>query len=513
MRMTNMHHFTEHHRFCVYRDFALSGMDYRMLTNIYQPMIGAFAVGVYTTLYQQLAGEKAGFSELEQQRRLFLSLELEPGERGRKFFVEQTSKLEAVGLLQTSRRFMQESEDYIYEYQLAQPLSPNEFFKNQHLTLLLRDKVGKYMVLSLRDHLIAEEPEELAASQAEQLSVPFYDLFRLNTQVIDYELEQALYQTAPARQTKAALDVTSKGFDYSEIIMRFPRGSRNRVCVEALKFRTDQLAAVNIVAKKYHLSLQETCRLLDEDGVFDEEGELQIDLMQYKANLFFRQDKRRDEQAERYVRKMEAIDGGRSSAMASSTEGEPSSETNPDEAERTVEMAFYLEVPTIFQGQCNVHQYNMLLRNEPYTLVLKRYFAQGSVPDGVLDIFEKIDLNYKLHEEVINVLIHFIHADRRSWAKSSIEAVASDMLGKQIVSYEQAVDYIREKMRFREQAAARAAQEKDRRPGYSQRGTRGGGKQKPQIPMVANEPNDTPVTQEELEEIRRKAQRLERNRS
>lgn len=509
MRMTNMHHFTEHHRFCVYRDFALSGMDYRMLTNIYQPMIGAFAVGVYTTLYQQLASEKSGYSELEQQRRLFLSLELEPGERGRKFFVEQTSKLEAVGLLQTARRFTPEGEDYIYEYQLAQPLSPNEFFKNQHLTLLLRDKVGKYMVLSLRDQLIAEEPGELIAAQSEQLSVPFYDIFRLNTQVIDYELEQALYQSAPARQA-AALDVTSKGFEYSEIIMRFPRGSRNRVCVEALKYRTDQLAAVNIVAKKYNLSLQETCRLLDEDGVFDEEGELQIDLMQYRANLFFRQDKRRDEQTERFVRKFAADE---SELTDAASEGKPADGHETEEAGKSVEMAFYLEVPVIFQALFNVHQYNMLLRNEPYTVVLKRYFAQGTVPDGVLDIFEKIDLNYRLNEEVINVLIHFIHADRRSWAKSSIEAVASDMLGKQIVSYEQAVEYIRERMRFREQAAARAAQEKDRRGSYSQRSPRGGAKQKPQIPMVANEPNDSPVSPEELEEMRRKAQRLDRNRT
>lgn len=250
--------------------------------------------------------------------------------------------------------------------------------------------------------------------------------------------------------------------------------------------------------------------MLDEDGVFDEEGELQIDLMQYRANLFFRQDKRRDEQTERFVRKFAADESERADAAS---EGKPAAGQETEEGGKSVEMAFYLEVPVIFQALFNVHQYNMLLRNEPYTVVLKRYFAQGTVPDGVLDIFEKIDLNYRLNEEVINVLIHFIHADRRSWAKSSIEAVASDMLGKQIVSYEQAVEYIRERMRFREQAAARAAQEKDRRGSYSQRSPRGGAKQKPQIPMVANEPNDSPVSPEELEEMRRKAQRLDRNRT
>ena len=124
MRMTNMLHFTENHRFCVYRDFALSSLDYKMLSKVYQPMIGALAVGVFSTLYQQLTGDVVGFSALEQQRTLFLSLDLEPGERGRKIFVEQTSKLEAVGLLQTTRRFLPDTEDYIYEYQLYEPLAP-----------------------------------------------------------------------------------------------------------------------------------------------------------------------------------------------------------------------------------------------------------------------------------------------------------------------------------------------------------------------------------------------------
>ncbi|MDB5052635.1 MAG: replication initiation and rane attachment protein DnaB/DnaD family [Bacilli bacterium] len=493
MRITNLHHFTENHRFCIYRDFSLSGLDYRMLSSIYQPMIGAFAISLYMTLYQQLSSEKVGFSPLEQQRKLFFSLELEHGERGRKFFVEQSSKLEAVGLLQTTRRFIESNDDYIYEYQLTQPLAPQEFFKNQHLILLLRDKVGKHMVLFLHEDLVAEEPDEIKQTNSENLSVPFYELFKLNTQVIDYELEQALYQTAASRQSDGKLDVTTKGFAYEDIIMRFPRESRNRAFVENIRFRPDQLAAVNIVAKKYHLTLQETCRLLDEDTVFDDEGNLLVDLLQYKANLFYRQVKKREESQDRHVQKMD--EQGRT-------------EEDEMQEEKSVEMAFYLDVPTVFQGQCDVHQYNMLLRNEPYTLVLKRFFSQGSVPDGVLDIFEKIDLNYKLHEEVINVLIHFIHADRRSWAKSSIEAVASDLLGKQIITYEQAVGYVRDKAKYREQAAARSTTGADR-GAYSKTRNANAGKQKPKISIIADGPVSKPLSNEQIEAIRQRARKLD----
>jgi replication initiation and membrane attachment protein len=494
MRITNLHHFTENHRFCIYRDFSLSGLNYRMLTNIYQPMIGAFAVALYTTLYQQLPSEMTGFSALEQQRKLFFSLELEHGERGRKFLVEQSSKLEAVGLLQTTRRFIEANDDYIYEYQLSQPLGPQEFFKNQHLTLLLRDKVGKHMVLFLREELISEEPGEIQQTNSENLSVPFYELFKLNTQVIDYELEQALYQTASSRQSEIKLDVTTKGFAYEDIIMRFPRESRNREYVENIRFRPDQLAGVNIVAKKYGLSLQDICRLLDEDTVFDDEGSLQIDLLQYKANLIFRQVKTREEKVERHLHK--------------SDEGDRSQDADMQE-EKSVEMAFYLDAPQIFQGQCDVHQYNMILRNEPYTLVLKRFFPQGSVPDGVLDIFQKIDLNYKLNEEVINVLIHFIHSDRRSWAKSSIEAVASDLLGKRIDTYEQAVEYVRDKAKYKEQAARNAAGAGNERSTSYNKSRNNATKQKPRIPIIADVPKAAPLTDEKREAMQRMARLLD----
>ncbi len=128
MHMKSLLHFTENHRFCVYRDFCLSSLDSRMLSSVYQPMVGAFAISLYHLLFQQIPIEKLGYSPLEQQRRLFLTLGLEPSEKGRRYLIEQASLLEAVGLLQTCRIYMPEQEDYVYEYELQQPLSLTEFF-------------------------------------------------------------------------------------------------------------------------------------------------------------------------------------------------------------------------------------------------------------------------------------------------------------------------------------------------------------------------------------------------
>lgn len=486
-----MLHFSEYHRFVVVRDFALSSLDYKMLSSVYQPMIGAYAISIYQTLFAQLPADKAGHSPIEQQRKLFLALELENGERGRKYFIEQTSKLEAVGLLKTSRRFAAASEDYIYEYMLFAPLPPGEFFKNQHLTLLLRDKVGKHMVFALRDELVAAASDELTEANSENLSVPFYELFRLNTQVVDFELEQAFFESAAAAPSETKPEMSFKGFQYAEIIMHFPRGSMNREYVEQLKYEPEQMAQINFVAKKYGLYLTDVCRLLDEEGIFDEEGHLVLDSLQHKANLVFRQDKKRSEERMR---------------IAGSGERDRKKEAEP---EKTVEMEYFLEVPDIFQGECNQHQYNFILRNEPYTYLLEKIFSKGSIPNGLLDTLSIVDMNYGLKEEVINVLIHFFYVNKRSWAKSSIEYSVTDMLAKQVGSFEQAVQYIRDQMKYQERKTAAKAVPASGGSTGGYRGARaGGGRQKPVLPVVENTPGKV-LSETEREELRRKARMLD----
>ncbi|AEI42286.1 helicase DnaB [Paenibacillus mucilaginosus] len=498
MRITNGLHFSEYHRFCVLRDFSLSPLDYKVLATMYQPMIGAYAVAVYQTLFQQLPADKVGCSPMEQQRKLFMALELESGERGRQQFIEMTSKLEAVGLLKTCRRFAAASEDYVYEYTLFPPLPPGEFFRNQHLTLLLRDKVGKYTVFALRDDLLMPAAEDLKDANTENLSVPFYDLFRLNTQVIDYELEQAFFEASAAGAKESKPELAPKGFQYAEIIMHFPSYSANREYVEQLKYEPEQMATLNFVAKKYNLYLTDLCRLLDEDGVFDERGQINLDLLQAKANQTFLADRKRSDERKLVLAKMEGTKP-KSDQAAGEADGEAS-------GDKVVEMEFYLEVPDKFVGECNQHQYNYILRNEPYTFLLDMIFSNGSVPTKLLEIIAEIVLVNGLPEPVINVLIHYIYVNKRSWSKSSIVVTATDMLGKQVTTFEGAVQYIREQEKFQQQQKARGAAAAG---GASARGGRG--RQKPVIPIV-KETAPKKLSAAEQEELRRMAEQLDRQR-
>ena len=95
----------------------------------------------------------------------------------------------------------------------------------------------------------------------------------------------------------------------------------------------------------------------------------------------------------------------------------------------------------------------MMLRNEPYTRLLQTFFP-GAVPDNLVDIFEKIDLSYKLPGEVINVLIHYlmqllVSGGEQRINRNFVEAIASNMLLKQVNSYEKAVQYIRDQAKVK----------------------------------------------------------------
>ena len=494
MRMTNFLHFTENHRYCVYRDFCLSGLDDKMLSSIYQPMVGAFAVSLYRLLVQHVPSDKVGYSAIEQQRRLFLTLGIEPSEKGRRYLIDQTSKLEAVGLLQTSRMYVHDTDDYVYEYEVQAPLSPTDFFNTQHLTLLLRDKVGKFAVLALREELWSKEPQEWTgiSLNKENISVPFYDIFQLNTHVIDYELEQALTEVETARKQPVPVVPQGEGLNYADIILRFPRESKNRVFVERLRYDHEQMGVISYVARKYELSVQDLCRLLDEDDIFSPHGDIMLDDLQHKASLHFRQGM--------VLQEKRRVTEGKVIALHQELNGnaeEPAEEV-------AVQEEFYLEVPLQFQTKCDIHQYNMMLRNEPYTKLLQTFFP-GSVPVQFMDMFEKIDLSYKLPGEVINVLIHYLMSLIASGGEQRInrnfvEAIASNMLLKQVNSYEKAVQYIRDQAKLKGKQAAASSRTRT----YAK-----GAKAKPEIPVASGTAKGEAVSEEDFEQMMKLAAELQ----
>lgn len=511
MRVSNRLEFTENHRYVAYRDFALSGLDRRILSHLYQPMVGAFAVGLYLQLYQHLSDDRIGYTAPESQRKLFLGLDLEMNPAGRQELIGHFSKLEAVGLVQTFRQYDPAAEETLYEYVLLRPLPPGEFFSNLHLTLLLRDKIGKLALLELKDELLPLQPVGLARfMNREEVTVPFYELFRLSPGPLDSELEAAFSESAPATERSGGGPKPPDRIRHSEMLLRFPRGAVNRPHVEKLHLQPDGLAQINYLSYKYDLQVGEICRLLDEDGIFAPDGTLRWDELQLRANLVYRQDRKRDEERERY---MARLDAGEEPAAR---DEEAEAEAEADEAHASA--GLLLEVPERFIDKVPAAEYNRMLRREPYTRMLARYFP-GAVPDAFVRIFERIDLNYKLPEPVINVLIHYVlgmnHAQRLT--KSFIDSIASNMLAKGIDTFAKAIRYVREQQKLNETLERRRRGEDDAgggaSAGSSGRGRKSGGtgSRKPAMPVVGSAGPAQEVSAEEREKMRELARKLKNN--
>ncbi|SDT20759.1 replicative DNA helicase loader DnaB [Paenibacillaceae bacterium GAS479] len=505
MRIGSKLNFTEHHRFCVYRNFSLSPLDQRMLTLIYQPMSGASASSLYQLLYYQVAEGFSGYSPLDTQRRLFLGLGLDLSETGRTELVRCTSVLEALGLLTTCRLYLPGQEEVAYEYELHAPQSPAEFFRNQHLSMLLRDKVGKYGVVALQDSLFQREPDELAQHelQRENITMPFYELFRLSA-AVDAELEQALEETAPVRKTPAPAQQPSAGIEYGDILYRFPRGSLNRPYVERLRGDKDALAQLNYIAYKYEIGAADLCRLLDEDYAFDSSGSLLTDELQLKAAQLYRLDRKRE---------------GERRASSAALQQE---ESEQDVPEQGVQAEHYLPVPAQLTGRCDIQQYNMLMRNEPHTRFLRRFFP-GAVPDWIERQFERIDIHYRLPAPVINVLVHYVFGMKGTSrvTKTFIEAVASNMLVQQVDEFEKAVLYVRSQQELErgKEAQSEGGARTGGRTAAAAGGARSGGgyrrgaagiPRKPVLPVAGEDASsDQDISDEELEEMRKLARKLD----
>ncbi|MEX2416083.1 MAG: helicase DnaB [Paenibacillaceae bacterium] len=486
MRMTNLLHFTENHRFIIHRDFSLSPLDLRMISIIYQPMVGAYATSLYLLLNHQLPAERIGYTSADQLRKLFLALGIEPNERGRKLLVEQCSKLEAVGLLHTFRTELSQTEEYIYEFRLSEPLKPTEFFQTQHLLLLLRDKIGKYPVMALRSDLEGTLQPDVDDPYGirEELSMPFYEIFLLDSQTVDLEFEQASSTTKMNEQMPVNEHKEDERLQYGHIIRRFPKNSANRPHVEKLKDHQDDLVLINYLAEKYRLTLKEMCQLLDEEGVFTAKGKLLGDQLEHKANETFLQSRKREEHVEW---------SSLGQADASRIQTAATQDTNA-----AVELTMSLKVPDWLVEQYDSSAYNKMLSTEPHTQVL-RVLVAPNISRPTLNLFSKLNLYYRLPDAVLNVLVHHMRTTKLPWKENYIEKMAASLQGEQILTFAQAVEYFHKESEARSGVVKSPGSNNKKKMGFKEKTS-----QKPKIPIFRATEQDEPLSAEAKEEIKQK---------
>ncbi|MYL34160.1 hypothetical protein GLW05_11175 [Pontibacillus yanchengensis] len=135
------------------------------LTHLYQPLIGLAAISLYQTLLSEYEVQKQDDHPRTHHLLMnYLHLPLDQ-------IYEARKRLEAIGLI---RSFLSEGEQQnVYTYVLLRPFTPNEFFEDDMLSLLLYHHIGQEKFQRLQHSLyskpIVEEHSTEVTSSFEEI--------------------------------------------------------------------------------------------------------------------------------------------------------------------------------------------------------------------------------------------------------------------------------------------------------------------------------------------------------
>lgn len=193
----------------------LHDYDRKILTFLYQPLIGAGCLSLYITLWTELE-ENRLWSEYHTHHSLmnFMDMNL-------KEIYEFRLKLEGIGLLKTFVKKDEERRTFIYEIQ--PPLTPEQFLSDGLLNIYLYRKIGKTQFARIKRFFTESTIKDPAFNQ---ITKTFQDVFssgHMNLYPIDDETKQ------------------NTSIEDSEYFIG--RGSANEVKVKLESFNFDLLLA------------------------------------------------------------------------------------------------------------------------------------------------------------------------------------------------------------------------------------------------------------------------------
>jgi len=151
----------------------LSFAEMGFVTQLYLPIIGVESFSLYQLLVHEVQ-EANGAAVESTHRSLMLMTDLSLDR-----LLAARERLEALGLLAVRRRENQQR-DYFYEYLVKPPLTPNEFFADYVLSVMLLNKIENVRFRQLRQRYA--DPLGAALEQeypvAETVTKDFYEVFQ-----------------------------------------------------------------------------------------------------------------------------------------------------------------------------------------------------------------------------------------------------------------------------------------------------------------------------------------------
>ncbi|WP_456278046.1 replication initiation and membrane attachment family protein [Bacillus sp. AK128] len=379
-------------QYLVKTDTALHEFDRRVLTLLYQPLIGPYSFSLYMLLWGELEAYKYWGSP-STHKQLMESLRINLDE-----ILMARKKLEGIGLLKTYVQETPEIKNFIYD--LRSPLSPDMFFGSDFpYGILLKREVGEHRYNKLKSLFMTKD---VNVSEFKEISQAFSDVYHTNEQDTEQPLEQL--ESFVNREADGDIRIGNINFDVELFIYGLSENFVPRSLIT-----DDVLKRVKLLAYVYGLSPIDMQKVVM-DATFGDEDELDLDLLSEKAKIFYE-----IENFGRMPKLSEKIQPLKHQVMR------------------------YLEPRT--EEEKRIRHFETTSPKD-YLIEL----AGGALPTSSdLSIVESIMVNQQIEPGVVNVLLDYVvNKKKMNLNKKYMENTASNWARQKIKTVKEALDQITE---------------------------------------------------------------------
>ena len=222
--------------------------DRRLLTMLYQPIIGYMAVSLYFTLVDDLENNSTSSDLTHHHLMSIMQLRLED-------ILTAREKLEAVGLLKT---YLKKGSVNNYVYLIYSPISANEFFNHPILNIVLYNNIGK-KEYDKRQELF--KVPKIRLTEYLDISHKFNEVFK-SSNLKPFEVIENI-----EKKTEAEIPLDD-AVDFNLLISSIPEGFVNAKC-----FNSETKKLINSLSLVYNIDTEKMSSLvrtsLTEKGMVD----------------------------------------------------------------------------------------------------------------------------------------------------------------------------------------------------------------------------------------------------
>lgn len=447
-------------QYIAYMNRRLHETDRDVLTLLYQPLIGATAYSLYMTLTSDVSRQPG--KRIERTHKALMAYT----EKHLDEIFKERKKLEAIGLLKVFRK--KQGEEYIHYYELQSPLSPEEFFNDDMLSVFLYNRLGsREHYLQLRNTFKLEREN---GNDRENITRSFDEVFTSvhpSEITINPETEEVLLnkdRLEGAAERESGYKLEGHDFDFESMLAFLPPF----VPKDEVK-KKENKTLIQRMAFLYKLSPSEVSKIIQDAMIHTDE--LNGSILREQAKRRYRMNE--SDQPPRLHTKVQP-------------ENLRVQKTEP-----------------VTEEEMQIHYFETTSPLE----YLQEQANGAKVYPGDLDIIDQLMFEYKLEPGVVNVLLEYIFIMHgKKLTRNFTFKIASHWSREGIRTVKEAMDFTRKQYEQTEQNK----QQKDTSKSTKKGATRNQAVRQEPLPkwMADEEWNKSGEKPEDLEEARKKAAQL-----